>query len=354
MLGTAVLGLLVGCTSNDDGTPATAKKQHELHLTMGARFYTDDATTRAASLPEDYTLYDPTTTLSPITQIQGYLTTTESTESYIAVSFNYSYADDTPAWTSRVALQDNQYYLYGFMPKEAASNVNIAPNGTDYSIGATLTFTANAVSPHDICVITGVKGYDTTEPTAITTGAFGYNTTDGDNLFLLADHIYAGLQFAMRVDGTYDKLRTIKVKSITLTPTATGAVSTYDVTVKVNNTSGLESVDFNSPTSTSTPTPTVIYDGEGVTLTTSAQAFQACLCPPTATKGSEYKLTTIYDVYDRKNNLIREDQTAQNTITLSNALGAGQRHTVNITVKPTYLYVLSDDDLDDPTFSITH
>ena len=351
LLGTAVLGLLVGCTADDEAS-VTAKRQHELRLTMGTQFYTDDATTRATSLPSGYTLYDHTTTLSPIMQIQGYLTTTESNTSYIATSFDYSNADDSHIWTSRVALQDNQYYLYGFMPKEAATNVRIAPNGTDFSKGATLEFTANAVSPHDICAITGVKGYKNAtelETIDLAVGQFGYHTDNGDNLFLLADHIYAGLQFAMRVDGTYAKLRTIKVKSITLTPTATGAVSTYDVTVKVNI-SGLESVDFANPV-TSTPTPTVIYDGEGKTLTTSAQAFLACLCPPTATADSKYELTTIYDVYDRKGNLIREDQTAKNTIKLSNKLEAGQRHTVNITVKPTYLYSLSDDDLNNPTFT---
>ena len=113
------------------------------------------------------------------------------------------------------------------------------------------------------------------------------------------------------------------------------------------NTSG--SVEFENSKVSSNPTATEIYKGEGKDLTTTAQEFLACFCPSTASK---FILETTYDVYDRKGNLIREGETASNTISLQYNLTSGQMHTVNITVQPTFLYMLSDPDLDNPTFKI--
>jgi len=64
-------------------------------------------------------------------------------------------------------------------------------------------------------------------------------------------------------------------------------------------------------------------------------------------------METHYDVYDKENNLIRENQSARNTLSLSDlTLEQGKKYTITITVAPTYLYVLSDPDLDNPTFTL--
>ena len=69
-------------------------------------------------------------------------------------------------------------------------------------------------------------------------------------------------------------------------------------------------------------------------------------------------LTSVYDVYDTKGNLIRQDSKATNTIRISDLLTGqtttrrGSRYTVNMTINPTYLYMLSDPDLDSPTVEI--
>ena len=66
-------------------------------------------------------------------------------------------------------------------------------------------------------------------------------------------------------------------------------------------------------------------------------------------------LTSVYDVYDRKGHLTRENCSATNTMALSDLFTEqattqrGKRYTVNLTIQPTYLYVLSDPDLDNPT-----
>ena len=108
-------------------------------------------------------------------------------------------------------------------------------------------------------------------------------------------------------------------------------------------------VTFENSKTGKNPKPAVIYDGEGKDLTTTAQEFLACFCPST---NSKFILETKYDVYDRKNKLIRENETARNAISLQHNLTSGQMHTVKITVQPTFLYMLSEPDLDNPTVKI--
>ena len=66
-------------------------------------------------------------------------------------------------------------------------------------------------------------------------------------------------------------------------------------------------------------------------------------------------LTSVYDVYDTKGNLVRENCKATNTLVLSDLFSEqdvsrrGCRYNVSLTIQPTYLYVMSDPDLNDPT-----
>ena len=67
-------------------------------------------------------------------------------------------------------------------------------------------------------------------------------------------------------------------------------------------------------------------------------------------------LKTTYDVYDRKGNLVRKDCEVYNNLTslLSSITPqAGYKYTLNLVVKPTYLYHLSDGDIDNPTIVAT-
>ena len=72
---------------------------------------------------------------------------------------------------------------------------------------------------------------------------------------------------------------------------------------------------------------------------------------------TKLELTSTYDVYDRKGNLVRENSKATNTIPLDIFSGQsefyrGSRYTITLTVNPTYLYVLSEDELDSPTLVV--
>lgn len=114
------------------------------------------------------------------------------------------------------------------------------------------------------------------------------------------------------------------------------------------------------------PDPAMLYDykeegnnDEPLTLTTTEQNLRGYLAPAAigASGIEKFVLVTTYDVYDRKGNLIRENQEAMNTfapMTLTSALLPGEEFTFNITVTPTYLYMLSEPDLDSPTFTISN
>ena len=61
-------------------------------------------------------------------------------------------------------------------------------------------------------------------------------------------------------------------------------------------------------------------------------------------------MTVKYDVYDKKQQLVRQDATATNKVvvkvrgTTKTKLEAGKNYKLKIQIIPTYLYVLSDND----------
>lgn len=375
MLSLGLLLTLSGCTSGHDDAgdlpgqsgqpvqPGNPDPDHpgqpeqsgtrELHLSLGTQPYT--VTRASGDLPTGFEAYNHEVALAPITQIQTYFTYQDGASAlwkYVASAFTYQKTGDDDTWTSKVALKDGQFYLYGFMPKDnMGSSVTItAPDGGTFADGAVLTFKdLNVVSPDDICIIVGAKGYKTDKPDmSDRLGQFGYHTEDGDNLFLLVDHLFAGLKFNIRLGEAYSQLRGIKVRSIKLIPDngGTDVIESVTATVTVNS-SGMTPA-FSEFKYGTNPNPVLLYEGEKE-LTTEGVEFLGCLCPTTNTK---FSLEFTYDVYDSKGNLIREGEMARNAITLQHAMGPGQIYTVNMTVLPTYIYMLSDPDLDNPTFVV--
>ena len=230
ILCTAVQWLFCGCSDDQpDSNSRQDKRTHELRLSLGTSQYV--MTRASGDLPTDFELYNNIPSLQPFSQIQGYMTYDEGGSDYVSCVFDYAKtADDKHTWGSRVILKKltspNKYYLYGYMPKEdVGSNVVVTPYENSYAKGAVLVLNdLNAVTPNDICVIVGAKGYRTDIPDMSSRlGVFDYvpgtgDGEDGDFLYLLVDHIYAGLKFEMKLGTTYSQLRGIKIKSITLIP----------------------------------------------------------------------------------------------------------------------------------------
>ncbi len=359
--------VLGGCsTREDDETPVDSPETHTVSFILGAPNF--EEMTRA-DLPSGFKTYAelyPQAAVS-LSTIRAFMTT--ASEKGTGGVLVYRGED---RWSSNIPVEENkQYYVYGFMPKTIAGTVDISANHgsneNDYSNGATLTITdLDAVTPADVCIIVGVESTNQAGTTGTPElGYFDYTGKVEDNYaYILLDHLYAGLHFRMRVNEVYNTLRTIKLKSMVLK--ANIESSTVNATIKLwskayaSQLTGydeelydpIESAVFTSNTSTGHYAEAQLYPIEGtdaLELTTSYKDFLGCFAPGTC---KSYTLISTYDVYDRKGNLIRQNQTAKNKIEFGNELARGKINKYNLTVNPTYLYVLSDPDLDSPTVVI--
>lgn len=285
------------------------------------------------------------------------------------------YKNSTGKWELSIRKVDPEivpggdYYVYGFIPSDAADDATISDE-SDYALGATLTIKGLRTAGYDACVIIGAKeGPDEDHDNGLTAGDFKFNLKTGEDvknyLYLLFDHLGSALTIGIKVDGDYNTLRTIKLKQLTLqTATESGLMTEKaDVVVTLNgNNTGT------NPITTLTYTPTgavpevgkggtpVYQSDNGLPLTTSYQSFLSHFLP--IDDVTKVVVTCTYDVYDKKENLLHKDCKATNTIRLSDIIPyfpgvqRGWKYGINMTVVPTYLYVLSDPDLDNPTMIV--
>jgi hypothetical protein len=296
------------------------------------------------------------------TSIHTYITTSNRLDFY--GDFEY----DGSNWSTKVPLDNDTYYIFGFMPSNLKNTATIEPRNSSYTNGAVITIgNVPALMTEPLCAIVGVKRAENgTTPMSSTTdmkrGVYSYEVTqsDADNyVYMLLDHLYSCVRFTMSVDAEYYALRRIHLKEFNITPKA-GTIN-----VRATLTAG----SFN--TLTIGYTKTSDYSGEGVNLWEVVKDIE--LNENTTTPGpnklyeitgckdlyiapsdgnTEFTIHCKYDVYDRKGNLIRQNCEASNTLSLGGTgWKAGERYTVPLVVMPTYLYVLSEPDLDNPTIN---
>lgn len=281
-------------------------------------------------------------------------------------------------WMLNMDIEEtDDYYVYGYIPKEVASSASIGRNES-YSEGAVLTLTGMKTITHsDVCVIVGAKeGENSYTATGLTTGQFVVNTNsmiknaDGTTsmeagkhnyIYLLFDHLYSGIAFNFTIDADYDALRTIKVRKLELIGYSdaygTKVKAKYDAIIELKaGASPIKKVTFNAdPLSGDIDyEPIFTATGDGVELDPNVpSSFMGCFVPG---QYEFFKLRTTYDVYDKKNNLIRKGCEAENAINLTDidtsSFRRGKMFKIPLIVQPTYLYVLSDPDLDNPTITI--
>lgn len=307
----------------------------------------------------------------------------EPPKNYIQGLFTHG-SDGT--WRSSVKIvAEDTYFLYGFIPYISSVSASIAPNAA-YSEGAVLTLQGlPTVTPNDVCVIVGAKNGKTDyresgeyTVTGLAPGNFSYQAggTGENYVYLLFEHIFSAMQFRFRVDDVYAALRTIKLKKLELLAYDNdGHLKKRNVTaqiaLKANATgdSPIKSVDFIPPVDAR-------FDMDPVTIfdRTDDPAGQVEL--PTGVDGngfynysdffgsfvpkaiSRLELISTYDVYDKQGNLIRSNCTAKNNLIISELFDQqeetrrGWKYILNMVVEPTYLYILSEPDLDNPTIRL--
>ena len=269
----------------------------------------------------------------------------------------------------------NDYQLYGFIPNKTGIEYSITDRdvaNANYTEGAIMKLqNVPSVMSEDLCVVIGAKhGYDKEHDgnsdgtNRLRQGDFTYTAASspgGNFVFLLFDHLYASLCINMKVHSDYAKVRQIKLDSLMLRTQVDNVPSRkktdITITLEANNgiTSPIETISY-SPTAGSED-----IDEKGLTfwssktghpLTTKFQPFIGHFMPLSITR---LILTSFYDVYDTKGNLIRENCKAVNSVLLSELFSGqtmterGKRYIVNMTIQPTYLYMLSEPDLNNPT-----
>ena len=326
------LMLIAGCSSDSSGEQQRSTGSPLQIMPYIAAYQSNDALSRRA-VSAGYTEYTPAHDIV----IGLYVLKNGEPVDNTVKLISYSNHD----WHSQTTVENGvSYTIYGFMPKKEPISSSISKSGDV----ATLTLSnIGTVCADDICFITGVKDSDGD----LDQGQFGYTgKTSGNFIRLLLDHLFASVKFNFTVDTDYSKLRTIKLKSLKLTTSS--APMTATITLTPNTTDAYPAtVEFISQGGESTPA-TFFESTEGEQIPTTTTSFVCCFAPSAS---STLSLVTIYDVYDSKGNLIRKNCEATNKLPDLEAQ-RGWQVTLNLKITPTYLYQLSEPDLDNPTIEI--
>ena len=338
--------LLNACSSDDSGAQTDSMDYASTGKTVQLVSYISPLVEKELShraAPTGFSLYTPdkTTTMGIYMLLQS-----EQSDWDFPEEKRITYNTGTGKWNASFEVEAGKTYsVYGYMPKTEGMSSTLAKSTAD---AATLTITGmKAITTDDICIITGVKETDE----GLKEGQFSWNTpTTGNQTFyinILMDHLYAAAQFRLKIDADYASLRSIKLKTMTLS-TDKGSVNA--VISLTHNTTGVSPVSSVAYTALGSSDAVVIFNSdEGIALDkTTPLSINACFAP---TLSANLTLVSTYDVYDRKGNLIRQNCKATNKLPDLSAV-RGQRVLLNMTVNPTYLYVLSEPDLDSPTITI--
>lgn len=292
------------------------------------------------------------------TKIKAYLTS-ETEMINDGGLFEYTGA----GWVSNLTVkEERQYYLYGYMP----ANINgttvayeIPAEPEHCSDGLNLSFSnLPDITGEDICLIVGVQRVDGTSMAAANVKEGNYSYLSGIRgknwVNLLMGHLYSALELNFLLDATYAQVRSIHLKTITLTST----YGKVNATVNIRKGRGIYRPTFNKVEDSSANPPATFLSTETVLdnrYTVTPLAIEKLVyCAPSVfdSNGTYISLTSTYDVYDKNGNNLGERTSTNKLRIAASSLAPGQKKTVVLTVKPTYLYVLSDGDLDNPEFEV--
>jgi hypothetical protein len=349
-VGLLLLGVAALLTACSDDADTTAEETDVLQLVAYTRGMTNLESLSTRGIPDGYTAYYGPSSIGVFT--------TSADEAPASVR-TFSYAEDQ--WKSLVSVKNHDiYYIYGYMPASPEINCTISKRegeNMDYSQGAVLTFTnLPPVLAEDFSVVTGVQQLDMRESAVnLVPGLFEFEGRQTGSNFacLMLDHLYSCVRFQFFVDKTYNQLRTIKLKQVRMKTTediyyplvvTMKKEEDYDVTW---GTQGELTNDF--ATLFTSTAGEILHVKPEDSQEPEPVLVEGYFAPKDNVAGS-LVLECTYDVYDKQGNMTRENCVAINKLPALGA-GANQRTLLTLTVKPTYLYVLSEPDLDNPTIT---
>lgn len=260
--------------------------------------------------------------------------------------------------------EEAQYYMYGYMPDVIGGSTLTVPEGEGmtYADGASLSLTGlPAITSQDVCVIVGVQKVSTTTLTQtpnVTEGSYGYfSGIKGENYVnLLMDHLYSSIELSFKIDADYAQLRSLYLKTVTLKSsfgTVNANLTLWDgqgigtPTFTGNDDDANHTVAFLAAT---TLEAQKVLDKNYISSALTLDALAYCAPCIFGADATHLTLTTVYDVYDKDNNNLGE-RTSVNAINIA-AIPSGQKRKLTLTVNPSYLYILSNWDIDNPELVI--
>lgn len=262
------------------------------------------------------------------------------------------------------------YYVFGFLPSNANAITEETNGNSSVTVNsetkiATMTIeNLPSLSTKDVCVVIGAKGKLGTNE-KVDVGSFKYhapeNTEEGFGVSLLVDHLFAAIDFNICVGATYNAVRTIKLKKVVMKSTSVKKVTAV-ITLKMNDNKDnpITNVAF-TPSETAQEEMT-LYQSEDVNGTaldvTTPISFTGFYgagikIDNTTSLGSTLSIESTYDIYDKDGNLIEANRKAVNNLaTVLSNISRGKKVNLDLKVIPTYLYILSDNELDNPTIVV--
>lgn len=366
-----LMALLLGACTADD---ANDKKgvERQLHISLASNAYQDDGSGMTRGLPTGYEVLDVSTAFPNGKDMLAFIA--HSTNSSEVLIRRLEYKTD---WQQNITVTDysTPYCIYGFVPisDDTSDNASIRllDDKTSYADGVKMVISnLKPLTASDPCVIVGAKDCGTAtdiNDVDIKLGTFNYafsQNATSDKICMLLDHLYAKFHFKIAVSASYAALRTIKVKKVQLEAldasdnVIKAVTATVDIVANTGENNPISSITF-SKTTTGSVTPFILNNDETpLVLTTVAQDIGTCLAPYDQQR---FRLTTDYEVYDKPTDSYVEPQLLKTHTGVTNKFTAtiaadkkkrGFEHTVTITVNPTYLQVLSDNDLEPPTITV--
>lgn len=401
MMGLLGLTTLMACSTDDRAESQPEEPGLPVELSASAQPYEDETLvldgTRSWTPPTGYYLYDDLydegVNYESLTNksIDVYLCPRDAekptTPQHARLRYSPS-ATSTAKW--KLSIKDVKdpdkittdygynYYAYGFIPRDVADNASIdkLSESSSYADGAVLTIEGLQSVAADASVIIGAKtGPNDENDGGLRRGEFGITLNSGTDgktyIYLLFDHLCPALRVSMRVDNDYSSLRTIKLKRLYLQTANDDGPTTKkaNVTVTLKSNDGtsdpIESIKYTA-VGTEVSGGTLFSSSEGVALPNVDSGIYSVFVnhfiPYNVTK---LILTSTYDVYDKNvttehpnGNLVRKNCEATNTFDLKklvypfDGIHREYRYNLSLLVTPTFLYMLSDPDLNNPKLEL--
>ena len=325
-----------------------------------------------------YALHSGTTTNSariPAEDSKGYFSPTSFFDESVPPT-------EIEGWRSTLQVKrDNKYYILGHtaIPGVQRTEVTYTPTEVSsdltYPIHVIASFPGiDLISNTDPMVCRASDGSDNDNVTPdLSVGTFKEITVKGNSeggndvlttkVFLAMDHLYAKFNLLFRLDNTkvYDDIRTVKLKEVLIkSASGSGTISgshtldlmTGNIKLQENSQPSYKSLSLNILNGPSSNAAVKDDGTDIVTLTDTYKNvgwFTFLPIPVDEHAGHNltpaFDITVKYDVFDKDGVCTREDCIATNSIT-DKLIGAekSKSYDIQITVMPTYLYQLSDND----------